>query len=202
MKKFKKIISIVILIIIVPILFVNGVILVNSFIHPDKIPSFFGWKPFIVLSGSMETEIFAGDVAVVKEIDTKELKKGDIIAFKTDDDIVVTHRIEKIIKESGETKYITKGDNNNTEDNGYVLPQQIEGVYQFKISKLGNLAMFIQTPTGMISCLSIPLIFLILIQIMDNRKDRKYMEEKSEKEKKMQEEIDRLKEKNEELMKK
>lgn len=196
----KKAISIIILIILIPILFVNGVILINSFVHPDEIPSFFGWKPFIVLSGSMETEIYAGDVAVVKESDT--FKTGDIIAFRSTDDIVVTHRIVKIEKENGQTRYITKGDNNNTEDNGYVLPEQIEGVYQFNISRLGNLAMFVQTPLGMISCLSIPLIFLVLLQIVDSRKDRKYMESKGNEEKSMKEEIERLRRQNEELMKK
>lgn len=201
MKTIKKIISVIALIILIPILFVNGVILINSFIHPDEIPSFFGWKPFIVLSGSMETEIYAGDVAVVKEEDTMNLKKGDIIAFKSGD-IIITHRIYDIIQEDGETKYITKGDNNNAEDNGYVLPEQIEGVYQFKISRLGNLAMFVQTPTGMLICLSIPFIILVLVQMIDSRRNQKYMEEKGNKQKSMEEEIARLKKENEELMKK
>lgn len=201
MKTIKKIISVIALIILIPILFVNGVILINSFIHPDEIPSFFGWKPFIVLSGSMETEIYAGDVAVVKEEDTMNLKKGDIIAFKSGD-IIITHRIYDIVQEDGETKYITKGDNNNAEDNGYVLPEQIEGVYQFKISRLGNLAMFVQTPTGMLICLSIPFIILVLVQMIDSRRNQKYMEEKGNKQKSMEEEIARLKKENEELMKK
>lgn len=201
MANFKKIVSIVIVIILIPILFVNGVILINSFIHPNEIPSFFGWKPFIVLSGSMETEIFAGDVAVVKEVDTATLKKDDIIAFRSGD-IVITHRIYDIVQEDGTIKYITKGDNNNTEDNGYVLPEQIEGLYQFKISRLGNLAMFVQTPMGMIVCLSIPFIILVLVQITDTRKNKKYMEEKLKNQKSMEEEIARLKKENEELMKK
>ena len=201
MGKLKKVVSIIILIILIPILFVNGVILVNSFIHPDEIPSFFGWKPFIVLSGSMETEIYAGDVAVVKETDTASLKKGDIIAFKSGE-IGITHRIYDIIQEEGETRYITKGDNNNAEDNGYVLPEQIEGVYQFKISRLGNLAMFIQTPIGMIVCLSVPFIILVLVQIVDSKRNQKYIKEKGNKQKIMEEEIERLKKENEELMKK
>ena len=201
MGKLKKVVSIIILIILIPILFVNGVILVNSFIHPDEIPSFFGWKPFIVLSGSMETEIDAGDVAVVRETDTASLKKGDIIAFKSGE-IVITHRIYDIIQEEGETRYITKGDNNNAEDNGYVLPEQIEGVYQFKISRLGNIAMFIQTPIGMIVCLSIPFIILVLLQVVDSKRNQKYIEEKGNKQKIMEEEIERLKKENEELMKK
>ena len=201
MGKLNKVVCIIILIILIPILFVNGVILVNSFIHPDEIPSFFGWKPFIVLSGSMETEIDAGDVAVVKETDTASLKKGDIIAFKSGE-IVITHRIYDIIQEEGETRYITKGDNNNAEDNGYVLPEQIEGVYQFKISRLGNIEMFIQTPIGMIVCLSIPFIILVLLQVVDSKRNQKYIEEKGNKQKIMEEEIERLKKENEELMKK
>ena len=201
MEKLNKVVSIIILIILIPILFVNGVILVNSFIHPDEISSFFGWKPFMVLSGSMETEIDAGDVAVVKETDTASLKKGDIIAFKSGE-IVITHRIYDIIQEEGETRYITKGDNNNAEDNGYVLPEQIEGVYQFKISRLGNIEMFIQAPIGMIVCLSIPFIILVLVQIVDSKRNQKYIEEKGNKQKIMEEEIERLKKENEELMKK
>lgn len=194
MQKFKRIISIIILIILIPILFVSAVILVNSYVKPDEVPSFFGWKPFIVLSGSMETKILAGDVVVVKEVDTQTLKKGDIIAFK-ENDIVITHRIDEIIQEDGETKYITKGDNNNTRDNGYVLPSQVEGLYEFRIARLGNLAMFIQTPIGMIICLSIPLLLLVIIQVKDSKDD-------TDKKKEMEEQIEKLKKQNEELMKK
>ena len=161
-KKIKIIINIIIIIIIIPIFLINAIILINSFMYPDEIPSFFGWKPFIVLSGSMETEIYAGDIAVVKEVNTEDLKKGDIIAFKNGD-IVITHRIEEIIEENGQTKYITKGDNNNIVDSEYVFQEQIEGIYKFKISRLGNLAMFIQTPIGMLVCLSIPIILLLLM---------------------------------------
>lgn len=195
----KKIISIIVLVILFPILFVSSVILVDSYVNPNEIPAFFGWKPFIVLSGSMESEIYAGDIAVVKE--DKDYKKGDIIAFKTDDEIVITHRIVDVIEENGEVKYITKGDNNNTEDSGYVKPEQIEGIYQFNISRLGNLAMFVQTPIGVIVCLSIPLMILALLQVAETRKSKEYFENKRKEEDKMQQEIEKLKKQNEELLK-
>lgn len=198
MQKFKKILSIIALIVLIPILFVSGVILINSYTQPDKVPSFFGWKPFIVLSGSMETQISVGDVVVVKEIDTDNLKKGDIIAFR-DNDIVITHRIDDIITENNETKYITKGDNNNTQDEGYVLPNQIEGIFKFKVSRLGNLAMFIQTPVGMIVCLSIPVLLLAIIEIFDSKNDKEIINQKLNKQKEMEEEIERLRRQNEEL---
>ena len=187
MKKLKKILSIIIVVVLLPVLFINSVILINAFINPNEIPSCFGWKPFIVLSGSMETDIKPGDLVVVKECDINTIKENDIIAFKTDD-IVITHRIIKIIQENGITKYVTKGDNNNTEDSGYVLPEQVEGVYKFRLEGMGNLALFIQTPGGMLVSISIPLILLILIQKIESRRDRR--------------EIERLKRRNSELTRK
>jgi len=196
----KKAISIIIIVILLPILFVNSVIIINSIMNPDKIPSFFGWKPFIVLSGSMESEIFPGDLAIVKDVGTKGLKVNDVIAFRSED-IVVTHRIVEIKNENGTIKYKTKGDNNNSQDVGDVLPEQVEGLYKFKISKMGNLAMFMQTPTGIISCLSIPLLLLVLLHMKEIKEDRKYINEKVNKQKQMEKEIEELKKKNEELQK-
>lgn len=195
MKIIKKVLTIIVMIILCGILFASGVILVNSYIRPNEVPSFFGWKPFIVLSGSMETQIMTGDIAVVKEVDTNELKDNDIIAFKDKEDIVITHRIVEIVKDDdGNTKYKTKGDNNNSEDDGYVYPEQVEGIYKFRVGKLGNLALFIQTPVGMVVCISIPLIMLLLIQWADSAKEKKYKDNK-------QQEIDELKKQNEELRK-
>lgn len=196
MRIVKKILTIVIMIILCSILFVSGVILINSYIKPNEVPSFLGWKPFIVLSGSMETQIMTGDVAVVKEIDANELKENDIIAFKDDDNIVITHRIIEIIKdENGNTKYKTKGDNKNDEDDGFVRPEQIEGIYKFRIGKLGNLALFVQTPVGMVICISIPLILLLLLQWKETLKEGKVKKD-------TQKEIEELRKQNEELRKK
>jgi len=197
MKKLKVVLSSIVLVILAPILFVSLVILINSYTNPDEVPSFFGWKPFIVLSGSMETEIYSGDVAVVKEVDLKEINKNDIIAFK-EDDIVITHRVIDIINENGTIKYKTKGDNNNVEDGGYVLAEQVEGKYQFKVRRLGNFAMFAQTPIGMIVCLSIPVGLLLLIQMIDTRGNKKSQKEAQ---RKLQRKIELLEKQNEELKK-
>ena len=196
-KKLKVVLSSIVLVILAPILFVSLVILINSYTNPDEVPSFFGWKPFIVLSGSMETEIYSVYVAVVKEVDLKEISKNDIIAFK-DDEIVITHRVIDIINENGTIKYKTKGDNNNVEDSGYVLEEQVEGKYQFKVRRLGNFAMFAQTPIGMIVCLSIPIGLLLLIQMIDSRGNKKSQKEAQ---RKLQRKIELLEKQNEELKK-
>lgn len=195
MEKFVKVVTIIVLVILIPIIFVNGVIIADSVIHPDEVPSFFGWKPFIVLSGSMETEIMTGDLVVTKEINTSKLKEGDVIAFKKDG-YVTTHRIKSIENVDGETRYITKGDNNNVEDEGYVTEDMVEGIFKSKITGLGNLAMFVQTPSGMVIALSIPLILLILVQVSDGRNDRKNLIKKQDD---MEKELQRLKQENEDL---
>ena len=41
-------------------------VFIQTKIKPDEIPSIFGYKPFIVLSGSLETEIYKGDLVIVQ----------------------------------------------------------------------------------------------------------------------------------------
>ncbi|MDN8988772.1 signal peptidase I, partial [Staphylococcus aureus] len=59
----------------------------------------------------MEPEINTGDLAIVKSIDADDVKFGDIITFKYEGK-VVTHRVV----EKNEEGFITKGDNNNSND--------------------------------------------------------------------------------------
>lgn len=171
MKKTKKIFNTIFIIIIILIILISSIILINSYTHSNEIPDFFGWKAFIVLSGSMEPQIQIGDIVVVKEIDTDTLKKGDIIAFKSTDTII-THRIIQIINEVNQTKYITKGDNNNIQDEEYILPENVEGIYKFKISQLGNIIIFMQTSRGKIACLSIFILLLFIEQFSEKRRKK------------------------------
>ncbi len=200
MKKICKIFNIIALIILIPVLIINIVILYNSFASPDEVPSFMGWKPFIVLSDSMEGEIEKGDLVIVKEVEEQEIKPGDIIAYRIDG-IVITHRLVETIEINGEIKYITKGDNNAEKDSGYIVYEQIEGEYQFAISGLGNIAIFIQTPLGMVISLSIPIMLLLLMQLIENKRNKEYQIEKAKKEKQLEEEIEKLKKQNDELKK-
>ena len=81
--------------------------------NPNDVPSLFGYKPFIVLSGSMETEIYVGDLVIVKEVDSSTLKENDIIAFRDSENLVTTHRIVNVINSDKGLCFETKGDNNN-----------------------------------------------------------------------------------------
>lgn len=178
--KISKIINIIVLIILIPILIVSLILIVKSYTDKDNVPSIGGYAPLIVLSGSMETEIHTGDLIIVKQVEISSLKEGDIIAFYTDDtkQTIVTHRIVDIIEEDGNVRFITKGDNNETKDVGYVDSNLVVGIYEnTRFGGLGNVAMFLQTPTGICIIISIPVLILIISQYLQGRKDRRELEE-------------------------
>ena len=178
--KVSKILNIIVLIILMPILIVSLILIFKSYTDKDNVPSICGYSPLIVLSGSMETEIYTGDLIIVKKVESSSLKQGDVIAFYTDNNkkTIVTHRIIEIVNENGNIKFITKGDNNNTKDSGEVDSSLVVGKYQnVRFQGLGNVAMFLQTPTGMCIIISIPIFIMIIAQYVQNRKDRKELEE-------------------------
>lgn len=118
-------------------------VFVQHIANPDKIPSIFGYKPFIVLSGSMESEINKGDLVVTQVVEPSSLKEDDIIAFRDEEGHVVTHRIVGITQEGS---FSTKGDNNNTNDQNAVEPSAVEGKYLYKMNGVGNLVLMMQEP--------------------------------------------------------
>lgn len=167
-KSKKSIVSImiaaVLLIIMIPALIVNLTIIVTSFVDPNSVPGFLGYKPLIVLSGSMKPTVLPGDIVLVQEMSLDNLKTGDIIAYRSGES-VITHRVLEITSSNGDRQFITKGDNNNTADRDPVAADMVEGVYLFRIPHLGNAAIFMQTPVGMILFIALPIILFILYDI-------------------------------------
>ena len=148
-EKIKKIISIYIYIIIIPIIVINITLIVKSFIKPNKIPDFIGYKNFVIVSESMEPTIMVGDAIFVKKVPEKEIKINDIISFH-DGECINTHRIVGVSEENGIKMYRTKGDNNRGEDKEKVSYDQIEGKYLFKINNFGNLIKVLQSKVTLV----------------------------------------------------
>ena len=185
MKKVFNVIKWIVISVLVLFLILNITIVVKSKLNPKEIPSILGYKPFIVLSGSMESDIHVGDLVIVKEIEPSKLEVGDVIAFRDSEDLVTTHRIvEKVDKES-DICFRTKGDANNTMDNDIVCSSMIEGKLKTKFNKIGNFVLFIQDGLGLAVVMLSILIVCILIYFFENRKIDKYdgfasLEEKKE----------------------
>lgn len=90
-------------------------------------------KPVGVATASMLPQISVGDMVILKEVKSEELKVGDVIGYKLDN-ITVVHRIASINQNSSmEYIYTTKGDNNDQEDYLPVKEDAIVGKVVFKV---------------------------------------------------------------------
>ena len=176
--KIGKFLSICICIIIVFFLIFNVSLIIKSYINPSEIPNFFGIKSFTIVSESMKPKINKEDVIFVKNVDKDELDVGDIISFKTGQ-IINTHRIIKIEKQNGEDVYITKGDNNQKEDRGYVKLNDIEGKYLFKIPNFGIIAEVLKSKITLVILLVI-LVLISYYQVVLTKRKLKRKEERYE----------------------
>ena len=151
------------------ILLINVYVIIQAKSKPNLVPSIFGYKPFIVVSGSMETKLHVGDLVIIKNVDPSTLQVNDIIAFRDTENLVTTHRIINIVNTDKGTCFETKGDNNNTKDENIVCPDSIEGKYHSKIAKIGSAILFIQQPLGFTVMMLTLLIVCIFIYLISNK---------------------------------
>lgn len=139
-----KDIGIAVLLIIIFIYFILGI---NSLSHGDKM-GFFNLRFYIMSSESIETNSNAGDLVVASKIKPEKVKENDRIIYKKNNRI--------FIKNAGKTEQ------QNNEIVGKVL---------FKIKGLGNIAMFMKTPLGILNMLMIALCVGIIIKKITQNKE-------------------------------
>lgn len=130
---------------------------------------------YTIVSPSMEPTIKVYDVIVEFKVNSKsDLHVGDIITFYSSSidtgGYTVTHRIKEIKTIEGETYYITKGDNNQSEDEGMITFDDIVGKVRFKIKGLGRIQFFVSSKLGWLIIILIPALGIILVDIIKLRK--------------------------------
>lgn len=103
------------------------------------LPNIFGYKPLVILSGSMRPTYDVGTIIYTKRVERENIKKGDIITYVLDNSYV-SHRVEDII----DNEYVTKGDANNSVDMLKVKYEKIIGKnYDITIKYLGYYIKFV-----------------------------------------------------------
>jgi len=170
--KILTIIGTVMCIILTPILLMNLTLIAKSYLNPDQVPSVGGYVPFIVLTDSMQPVIDGGDLIICQTADATEIKVDDVISFfdpAGNGTSVVTHRVIEVINENGEISFRTKGDNNNTEDKLPVPADKLVAVYKTRIPGMGNVAMFMQSTTGLLVCVVLPVAILVGYDVVRRR---------------------------------
>lgn len=88
-------------------------------------PMIIGYKPVVVLSGSMEPAYPVGSLIYYKTASFEDIDKNDAITFYIDSDTLVTHRV--VVKNEISQTFVTKGDANPTNDADPVEYKNVAG---------------------------------------------------------------------------
>lgn len=123
-------------------------------------PSILGHKFYIVEGGSMSPTIRVGSLIIVKELEPKEIEKGDIITFHGLGNSLVTHRVLNV--ENNSSSFITKGDANGTEDALPVDADEIVGKVVLSIPFIGSILAILNTKIGLLLFIIVILISILL----------------------------------------
>ena len=178
---FKKILRLGLIVICGAVLGFNIYSANASSLVGNKLPMPFGYGAAVVLSGSMEPELSKGDLVIVKETDSFEVKQ--VVVFQ-DGHTLVMHRIIEI----GDEKIVTKGDANNSAD-APIDSSRIKGEVVFVVPGVGDVIDFIKTPAGTLIIIALAILLLEIPRRREKKKDAEELE-------KIREEIERLKAEN------
>ena len=125
-----------------------------------------GYECYNVISPSMTPVYDVGDLIYVKEVDPYTIQPGDVITFIVNEDLVIgTHRVVRVDTEK--KHFYTKGDANEIEDAEPVHFNNVIGVPQFSIPKLGYVSDFVQNPPGMYITVAVGIVLIFLVFLPD-----------------------------------
>lgn len=153
------------------------ILVFSSQSNKDSIPSLMGKSFVTVQSDSMNPTFKEGDLIIDKVLtsdEKKSLQKGDIITYYVDlngDGIneLNTHRIVDVYEEGGYIYYVTKGDNEKTNpinDKDPVMHPYVLAQYTgTRISGAGKVINFLQSSTGFLVVIVIPLIIFFIYEL-------------------------------------
>lgn len=115
----------------------------------------FGYRPVLVLTGSMEPYMMTNGVALTKEVtDINDLEVGDVVTYHMETEsgrqIRITHRIIEL--DNGIIR--TKGDNNRVEDGYDLTMENIESEVVAVFNQTAWIAQKWQTTSGKIMIIS------------------------------------------------
>lgn len=123
------------------------------------IPVVMGFKPYAVVSGSMEPKYHVGSIVFAKKMKPTDIKEGDCITFRLGD-TTATHRVADIDPEK--MLFVTKGDANKIEDDPIPFSSLIGRTSDFTIPLLGYVAVFLKTMWGKITVIAIITVLVII----------------------------------------
>ena len=170
--KGKRILNTIVNVVLVVAIALAAVCTYASYVSTsgNGVPNIFGVRIFSIQTESMYPTLLPGDLIFdtgVKE--PEELRKDDIITYWTvinGERVLNTHRIYEIYDGGGYLIFSTKGDNNTSADPLTVHESEIVGKYSFRVPGVGKVFDYLQTSTGFLIVIVIPVFLFFLFHLV------------------------------------
>lgn len=126
-----------------------------------------GARAMIVLSGSMEPLLAAGDAAIIRDVPVEDLQAGDVITFHPigADKRLTTHRIIDRVDLPNGLHFQTQGDANATPDVDLAPARNVVGRYEGMIPHGGRVLLQLTRPEAKIGLIALPALFFLVGEI-------------------------------------
>ena len=170
--KGKRILNTVVNIVLVVAIALAAVCTYASYVSTsgNGVPNIFGIRIFSIQTESMYPTLLPGDLIFDTGIkEPSDLRKDDIITYWTvinGERVLNTHRIHEIYDGGGYLIFSTKGDNNTSADPLTVHESEIVGKYSFRVPGVGKVFDYLQTSTGFLIVIVIPVFLFFLFHLV------------------------------------
>ena len=136
----------------------------------NGVPNVFGLQFFSIQTDSMYPTLMPDDLIIDTKIkNPDDLRPGDIITYWTvinGERVLNTHKIHNVYDGGGYWIFETKGDANTTVDPLTVHESELVGLYRFRIPGLGKVFNYLQTSTGFLIVVVIPVFLFFLYHLV------------------------------------
>lgn len=170
--KTHRIISTVINVILVISIILAAVCTYVSYVSTSGsgVPSLFGLQIFSIQTDSMYPVLRPGDLIIDTAVkDAGTLRKGDIITYWTvinGERTLNTHTVHEIYDGGEHLIFATKGENNTAADPLTVHESEVVGQYKARIPGVGKFFDYLQTSTGFLLVVVIPVFIFFLFHLV------------------------------------
>jgi len=171
-RNVKKTVNTIINVVLIVAIIVAAICTYISFVNTSGtgVPNILGLRLLSIQTDSMYPTIKAGDLVIDVGVgDASELRSGDVITYWTminGEHVLNTHRIVAIYDGGEHLIFETKGDANSTADPMTVHENKIVGKYKFRIPGVGKAIDYLQTSTGFLLVVLIPVFIFFIFHLV------------------------------------
>jgi signal peptidase len=102
-------------------------------------PVVFGWRPVVIVTGSMEPVVHRGDVVLV---DPRSVRpRIGQVALVRDAEMPTGSKVHRVVAVAPDGSLTTKGDANQSDDARPAQPGDVEGVARLLVPMVGRVAL-------------------------------------------------------------